>query len=109
MVVLLGLLTAVAFLVAEHRLQGEQASGVAAYRLSCLTACGISQVEGLNPLNLHWQADSYPTCHQGSPNVSSIKQNRSLLGSNAGAVFLPQCPQLWLKDGVPPALGHSTN
>ena len=26
---LLGLLTAVAFLVAEHRLQGEQASGVA--------------------------------------------------------------------------------
>ena len=30
-------------------------------------------------------------------------------GATQGAVFLPQHPQLWLKDGVPPALGHSTN
>ena len=42
-----------------------QASAAAVRGLSCSAACGIFQ--GLNPHPLHWQADFYPLCHQGSP------------------------------------------
>ena len=34
---------------------------------SCSGACGIFPDQGLNPCPLHWQADSQPLCHQGSP------------------------------------------
>jgi hypothetical protein len=40
--------------------------------LSCPMACGIFLEQGLNPCPLHWQADSYPLCHQGSPLISSF-------------------------------------
>ena len=30
-------------------------------------ACGVSQAQGWNPCPRHWQADSYPLYHQGSP------------------------------------------
>ena len=30
-------------------------------------ACGILPDQGSNPCPLHWQADSQPLCHQGSP------------------------------------------
>ena len=54
-------------LVAEHRLQGTQASVVLVHRLSCPKACGIFPDQGSNLCPLHWQADSYPLYHQGSP------------------------------------------
>ena len=34
---------------------------------SCSTACGIFPDQGSNPCPLHWQADSQPLRHQGSP------------------------------------------
>ena len=34
---------------------------------SCSVACGIFPDQGSNPCLLHWQADSQPLCHQGSP------------------------------------------
>ena len=34
---------------------------------SCPTACGIFPDQGSNPCPLHWQADSQPLHHQGSP------------------------------------------
>ena len=34
---------------------------------SCSTACGIFPDQGSNPCSLHWQADSQPLRHQGSP------------------------------------------
>ena len=34
---------------------------------SCSAACGILPDQGSNPCPLHWQADSQPLCHQGSP------------------------------------------
>ena len=44
--------------------------------LSCSLACGIFPDQGSNPCPLHWQADSYPLCHQGSPlNVMSTWHN----------------------------------
>ena len=37
---------------------------------SCSVACGIFPDQGSNPCRLHWQADSQPLRHQGSPSVS---------------------------------------
>ena len=69
------LLTVVASLEAEHRLQAR-ASGVAARRLRCSVACEIFPDQGLNSCSLHWQADSYPLhhCHQGSPTPVFLPQ-----------------------------------
>ena len=38
-----------------------------AYGPSCSAACGILPDQGPNPCPLHWQADSQPLHHQGSP------------------------------------------
>ena len=46
-------------------------SVVVAHGPSCSTACGIFPDQGLNPCSLHWQADSQPLRHQGSPTFSS--------------------------------------
>ena len=43
------------------------------HRLSCSAACGIFPDQGLNPCLLHWQADSLPLGHQGSPLPSPLK------------------------------------
>ena len=94
--VVCGLLTAVASLVAErgmwsisasvlqhavqwlqhmvsrvHELQylGHTGSVVVELGLSCSLACRIFLHQGSNPGSLHWQADSNPLCHQESPNV----------------------------------------
>ena len=67
-----GLLIAVASLV-EHGLQarGLQSAGsvVVAHGLSCSATRGIIPDQGSNPCPLHWQADSQPLCHQGSPKI----------------------------------------
>ena len=42
-------------------------SAVVAHGLSCFVACGIFPDQGSNPRPLHWQADSQPLRHQGSP------------------------------------------
>ena len=44
-------------------------SVVVAHGLSCSTACGIFPDQGSNPCPLHWQADSQPLRHQGSPKM----------------------------------------
>ena len=72
-------LTAVAALVAEHRMQGMRASVfethglwspgsvVVAHGLSSSAAGGIFLNQGSNPFLLHWQVDSLLLSHQGSP------------------------------------------
>ena len=42
-------------------------SVVVAHGPSCSVACGIFPDQGSNLCPLHWQADSQPLCHQGSP------------------------------------------
>ena len=42
-------------------------SAVAAHGPSCFVARGIFPDQGSNPCPLHWQADSQPLRHQGSP------------------------------------------
>ena len=57
------------------RSTGSRRAGsiVVAHGPSCSAACGIFPDQGSNPCPLHWQADSQPLRHQGSPvfNVSS--------------------------------------
>ena len=43
-------------------------SAVVAHGPSRSVACGIFPDQGSNPCPLHWQADSQPLHHQGSPN-----------------------------------------
>ena len=42
-------------------------SVIVAHGPSCSAACGIFPDQGSNPCPLHWQADSRPLRHQGSP------------------------------------------
>ena len=46
-------------------------SAIVAHGPSRSTACGILPDQGPNPCPLHWQADSQPLRHQGSPTPSS--------------------------------------
>ena len=42
-------------------------SEIVAHGPSCSAACGILPDQGSDPCPLHWQADSQPLRHQGSP------------------------------------------
>ena len=51
------------------RSTGSRCAGsvVVAHGPSCSVACGVFPDQGSNPCPLHWQADSQPLRHQGSP------------------------------------------
>ena len=51
------------------RSTGSRRTGsvIVAHGPSCSAACGIFPDQGSNPCPLHWQADSQPLHHQGSP------------------------------------------
>ena len=53
--------------VVAHGPWRAQASVVMMHGFSCSTACGIFPDQRLNWCPQHWQADSYPLYHQGSP------------------------------------------
>ena len=55
---------------------GSRCAGsvVVAHGPSRSAACGILPDQGSNPCPLHWQADSQPLSHQGSPEGSSFSQ-----------------------------------
>ena len=56
------------------RSTGSRCAGsvVVAHGPSCSAACGIFPDQGSNPCPLHWQADSQPLRHQGSPQFPII-------------------------------------
>ena len=67
-------------------------SVVVAHGPSCYAACGIFPDQGSNPCPLHWQADSQPLRHQGSPWVYVFWFN--IWSPN---FFLPvQCIPFWI-------------
>ena len=51
------------------RSTGSRRAGsvIVAHGPSCSAACGVFPDQGSNPRPLHWQADSQPLRHQGSP------------------------------------------
>ena len=58
---------------------GCAGSVVVAHGPSCSVACGIFPDQGSNPCPVHWQADSQPLRHQGSPTMVSCLLGRSRL------------------------------
>ena len=63
-------------------------SAVVAHSLSCSVARGIFPDQGSNPCPLHWQADSQPLRHQGSPPICVlIKQVNILEHHPAGELW----------------------
>ena len=59
------------------RSTGSRRAGsvIVAHGPSCSAACGIFPDQGSNPYPLHWQADSQPLRHQGSPPGNSWCEN----------------------------------
>ena len=49
-------------------------SAIVAHGPSRSVACGILPDQGSNPCPLHWQADSQPLRHQGSPRVGVFER-----------------------------------
>ena len=60
---------------------------------SCSAACGILPDQGSNPCPLHWQADSQPLRHQGSPSPSIFRTTLPTL-PNASFSFFSQMSDL---------------
>ena len=56
------------------RSTGSRRAGsvIVAHGPCCSAACGIFPDQGLNPCPLHWQADSQPLRHQGSPTAAIL-------------------------------------
>ena len=53
-------------------LMGPRACRLQSRGLSCSTICGIFLEQRWNPCLLHWQVDSYPLRHQGSPWINQF-------------------------------------
>ena len=51
---------------------------IVAHGPSCSAACGIFPDQGSNPCHLHWQADSQPLRHQGSPTAPFFFDGKNL-------------------------------
>ena len=45
----------------------------------CSEALGIFPDQASNPCLLHWQGDSYPLCHQGSPQQDFLRRRELIL------------------------------
>ena len=69
-----------------------------AYGPSRSAACGIFPDQGSNPCPLHWQADSQPLRHQGSPRLSVFIPMFSGFYTALGLIrFSPLVPKYNLK------------
>ena len=66
-----GPLTIAAFFLLRSIGSRRAGSVVVAHGPGCSVACGIFPDQGSNPCPLHWQADSQPLRHQGSPSLFS--------------------------------------
>ena len=98
--------TAGSSLAAEHRLPGPPALvtvaralstglGVVAHGLSCSEACGVFPNQGMNSCFLHWQADSLPLSHQGSPINYKKKIIIIIVGASLEAQWLRPLLPMW--------------
>ena len=59
--------------------------------LSCSEVCEIFPDKGLNPCPLHWQEDSHPLYHRGSPLFPTVPK---LTCSHGAISFHPSAPIL---------------
>ena len=63
------------------RSTGSRRAGsvIVAHGPSCSAACGIFPDQGSNPCPLHWQAESQPLRHQGSPIFHFLRNLHTVL------------------------------
>ena len=74
-------------------------SVVVAHGPSCSAACGILPDQGSNPCPLHWQADSQPLHHQGSPGWMIFEKAKShVLIEGAYCPAGEERPSWWRED-----------
>ena len=69
---------------------------------SCSAACGIFPDQGSNPCPPHWQADSQPLRHQGSPLgpfLNKERQCRICWITHGGCLRISLTFILWFKRG----------
>ena len=71
---------------------------VMAHGLCCSSACEIFLEHGWNLCPLHWQADSYPLYHQGSPGPH-LSQIRAFSPVSKGLICF--CPSLSFPVALP--------
>ena len=67
-------------------------SAIVAHRPSCSAACGIFPDQGSNPCPLHWQADSQPLRHQGSPKLFFFKSSYTVKGFPLSSIHWAPSP-----------------
>ena len=67
-------------------------SVIVAHGPSCSAACGLLPDQGSNPCPLHWQANSQPLRHQGSPDLSF----KAFLGQSSQNTSFPKSSD-WTK------------
>ena len=75
------------FLVLQSVSSRARGLSTVVHRLSHSATCGIFPDQGSNPCPLHWQVDSLPLSHQGSPR--GIDLNQLFLLSCVVGIFLP--------------------
>ena len=74
--------------------QGYTGPVVLGHRLSCSTACRIFLDQGSNLCLLHWQVDSLPLSHQGSP-IILIYCEQPPSGKQLGVPEVGKCLSVW--------------
>ena len=76
---------------------------------SCSAACGILPDQGSNPCPLHWQADSQPLRHQGSPRPSFYFSDLDEVDAGSWQVkaLFTRLFRLWTTSLVDLQLGYS--
>ena len=74
------------------RSTGSRRAGsvIVAHGLSCSAACGIFPDQGSNPCPLHWQADSQPLRHQGSPTNGNWYNVKPIGQPGMAVYFFPE-------------------
>ena len=90
------------------RSTGSRCAGsvVVAHGPSCSAACGIFPDQGWNPCPLHWQADSQPLRHQGSPPPHfPFKVTSSILST----LFVTVILVVFIPSIFPPNVFHLSN
>ena len=70
-------------------------SAIVAHGPSCSAACGIFPDQGPNPCPLHWQADSQPLRHQGSPVFVFVLPCQAACGILVPGLGIEPGPWLW--------------
>ena len=91
-------LCCVGFLLPWLLLSQSLGSIIVTHGFSCSVACGIFPDQGSSLCLLHWQADSVPQSHQGSPLFHFLS-----VSTVAAAKSLQSCPTLCDPiDGSPP-------